>query len=139
MVPVLFTFYIQGVLKLKKNNSGAKMLITCASPAKSRQYFYRNVHCTLAGHTSQRSVTVASHLCSNYDAVIVQRLARFVTAVARTLYTALPSRDFTPCICNKMSFYMQLTAVKFHGMACNCADDCVCCFENVYTDMKWLL
>jgi len=36
LVPVLFAFYIQGVLKLKKNNSGAKRLRVAGS-------FYRKV------------------------------------------------------------------------------------------------
>ena len=34
LVPVLFTLYIQGVLKLKKNNSGAKGLRSCATNRK---------------------------------------------------------------------------------------------------------
>ena len=39
LVPVLFIFYIQGVLKLKKNNSGAKGLI----------YFHAVLHSQIIG------------------------------------------------------------------------------------------
>ena len=36
LVPVLFTFDVQDVLKLKKNNSGAKRLIICNRVGKRK-------------------------------------------------------------------------------------------------------
>ena len=36
LVPVLLTFYIQGVLKLKKNNSGAERLILPATASATK-------------------------------------------------------------------------------------------------------
>ena len=46
LVPVLLTFYVQGVLKLKKNNSGAKGLICVLSPQYVSSSHNSTINCS---------------------------------------------------------------------------------------------
>ena len=62
LVPVLFTFNIQGVLKLKKNNSGAKGLITTTGMKFSPRHWvsaFNHFHSIFTVSITSMSATVS--------------------------------------------------------------------------------
>ena len=79
LVPVLFTFYIQGVLKLKK--SGTKRLIY-SYEALNHEYKKRSIMCTYVQTTMAKTLTISYNLLiiiqSGFVAFLLLALCSFV-------------------------------------------------------------
>jgi len=71
LVPVLFTFYTQGVLKLKKNSSGAKRLVMQSEVYKP--FFFLNT-CTLFTSGRKQKRRRKRYVCLYGDWLLVPRL-----------------------------------------------------------------
>ena len=74
LVPVLFTFYIQGVLKIKKNNSGSKWL---RHTQRRMQYFVRGCE---AGSMPSALNTIPWRRDKN-DADLYRGMARAINGI----------------------------------------------------------
>jgi hypothetical protein len=115
LVPVLFTFYVQGVLKLKKN-SGAKRLISdfCISLIQINRLLARTSDMfrhSIYGHTQAMRCTWSPmwHICGTESSFVVDSWA---INDLRTPFNPLTPNDSyrgrtAPLTC-KVSFYIYL-------------------------------
>ena len=95
LVPVLFTFYLQGVLKLRKNNSGAKGLITQKAIAQIIVFSPSTTTAVLMAHIPYKiPATLSIHivpLTSSASTCTQFRLLAGSTALHRRASTREPT------------------------------------------------
>ena len=105
LVPVLFIFYIQGVLKLKKNNSGAKRLIKNGGHVCFK---------LLAKYLTYISVIKVSALRKLYKSFFLCQISQKRKRLGKILPASLSK-------CLEMFHSLRIrkfSAVRFHSIVC---------------------